>query len=82
MNWPSVDMYLDWKGWAAALMQKLAFQDEVAPGQLTSFSKDKLPSAEKFHTMLIYVNDATGGAVPAYSDGTDWRRVTDGTIIN
>ena len=31
---------------------------------------------------LIFVSDETGGAVPAFSDGTNWRRVTDRTIVS
>lgn len=30
---------------------------------------------------IIYVTDETGGAVLAFSDGTDWRRVTDRAVI-
>ena len=31
---------------------------------------------------LIMVTDETGGAVPAFSDLTDWRRVTDRVVIS
>ncbi len=31
---------------------------------------------------LIYVSDEVGGSVPAFSDGTDWRRVTDRAVIS
>ena len=31
---------------------------------------------------LIYVSDETGGSVIAFSDGTDWRRVTDRAIVS
>jgi hypothetical protein len=30
---------------------------------------------------MIYVSNESGGAVPAFSDGTNWRRVTDRAII-
>ena len=30
---------------------------------------------------IIYVYDETGGAVLAFSDGTNWRRVTDRAIV-
>ncbi|MBK8168222.1 MAG: hypothetical protein IPK64_19925 [bacterium] len=30
----------------------------------------------------IYVSDESGGAVPAFSDGTDWRRYTDRAVIS
>lgn len=31
---------------------------------------------------IIFVTDETGGAVLAFSDGTDWRRVTDRAVIS
>ena len=30
---------------------------------------------------LIFVSDESGGSVPAFSDGTNWRRVTDRAIV-
>ncbi|KAF0135604.1 MAG: hypothetical protein FD152_1267, partial [Xanthobacteraceae bacterium] len=30
----------------------------------------------------IYVTNETGGAVPAFSDGSNWRRVTDRAVIS
>lgn len=31
---------------------------------------------------VIFVSDETGGPVIAFSDGTDWRRVTDGAVVS
>lgn len=31
---------------------------------------------------LIYVSNESGGAVPAFSDGTNWRRMTDRAVIS
>ena len=31
---------------------------------------------------MIYVSDESGGAVPAFSDGSDWRRVSDRAVIS
>lgn len=31
---------------------------------------------------LIYISDESGGAVTAFSDGTNWRRVTDRATIS
>lgn len=31
---------------------------------------------------MIYVSDETGGAVMAFSDGTNWRRITDRTVVS
>ena len=33
-------------------------------------------------TGLVFVTDETGGAVPAFSDGTVWRRVTDRVVVS
>lgn len=30
----------------------------------------------------IYVTDEAGGAVPAFSDGTNWRRCTDRAVVS
>lgn len=30
---------------------------------------------------LVHLRDAPGGAVPIYSDGVHWRRMTDGAVI-
>ena len=51
------------------------------PLRLKPYFKSALPSAT-LYGQLIFVVDATGGAIPAYSDGTKWRRVTDQTEIN
>jgi hypothetical protein len=32
--------------------------------------------------MMIFVINETGGSVPAFSDGTNWRRVTDRAIVS
>ena len=40
-----------------------------------------LPSASPSGQM-IFVSDESGGAVPAFSDGTNWRRVTDRAIVS
>jgi len=31
---------------------------------------------------LIFITNEAGGAVPAFGDGSDWRRVTDRTVIS
>ncbi len=48
---------------------------------LSSFTVATLPSPSVAGAM-IYVSDETGGAVPAFSDGSDWRRVTDRMIVS
>jgi hypothetical protein len=48
---------------------------------LPSFTTTTLPSAGIAGAM-IYVTNETGGAVPAFADGTNWRRVTDRAIVS
>ena len=55
-----------------------------APQFLVPFQKAQLTaaSAAASYPSLIYVTDEAGGAVPAFSDGTNWRRVTDRAIVS
>ncbi len=60
---------------------KVSIKAEV-PVQMPSYTIATLPDATiPGEGALIYVTDATGGAVLAFSDGTDWRRSTDRTVI-
>jgi len=55
----------------------------VYPDQLVlpSFSASALPSVNPAGQM-IFVTDDQGGAIPAFSDGTNWRRVTDRAVVS
>lgn len=48
---------------------------------LRSYTVATLPSAS-VAGKEIYVSNESGGAVPAFSDGTNWRRVTDRAIVS
>lgn len=39
-------------------------------------------AASLWQGAMIYISDETGGAVPAFSDGTNWRRVTDRAVAS
>ena len=41
-----------------------------------------LPTAATYKGAIIMVSDETGGYVPAFSDGTNWRRMTDRAIVS
>lgn len=56
-------------------------EQTVAQPRLPSYAKASLPSAA-IAGFMIYVTDDVGGAVPAFSDGTNWRRVTDRNVIS
>jgi trimeric autotransporter adhesin len=52
----------------------------IRPG---SYTVATVPSASAAGAgAMIYVSNEAGGAVPAFSDGTNWRRVTDRAIIS
>ena len=48
---------------------------------LASYTVATLPTATA-PVRLIYVSDEAGGAVPAFNDGTNWRRVTDRAVVS
>ncbi len=49
--------------------------------QLQTYTVSTLPSSATAGG-LIFISDETGGPVPAFSDGTEWRRVTDRAIVS
>ena len=51
------------------------------PLSLPSYLISTLPSVLR-HGSLIYVSNATGGGVVAFSDGTNWKRINDNSIID
>lgn len=80
-EWPK------WAGgmrlWAEALTQALASAlNDDGMVRLPAFPKAKLPSAAASKWCVVIVKDDVNGEVPAWSDGTDWRRVTDRAIIS
>ena len=56
--------------------------DVNGPVRVKSYSVSGVPSASTAEGQIIYVSNETGGAVLAFSDGTNWRRVTDRAVIS
>lgn len=54
----------------------------TAPVRLNSYLKTAMPVAATYPAGMIYVTNDIGGATPAFSDGTNWRRVADRNIIS
>jgi Protein of unknown function (DUF2793) len=53
------------------------------PAKLKSYTVATVPSASAAGGGAnIYVSDESGGAIPAFSDGTNWRRYTDRAVIS
>lgn len=49
---------------------------------LKSYTVAGVPAASAWTSGLIYVSDETGGATLAFSDGTNWRRVQDRSVVS
>lgn len=77
---PRPELHRDLRSWARALVLWLSRLTERNPVALPHYSKTNLPRAEA--GLLIFVTDDVGGPVVAYSDGTTWRRVSDGAPIS
>lgn len=54
----------------------------VGPLVMPSFAKASLPTAANYTGGMIFVTDDIGGSTPAFSDGTNWRRVADRNVIS
>lgn len=73
-NMPSV-----WVKWFTNVGRILSGKD---PLQLLASTVAAVPNPALFTGCVIYVSNESGGAVLAFSDGTNWRRVTDRAIIS
>lgn len=66
--------------WVALNVGTLGIQGQLV---LPYFTVAGLPSGGSEQLGgFIFVTDESGGPVPAYFDGTDWRRVSDGAIVS
>lgn len=54
----------------------------LAPMRLPTFTVAGLPLASSYARAVVYVSNESGGAVLAFSDGTNWRRVTDRNVVS
>lgn len=67
---------------ANASLAKDGTNGMTMPLKLAQYAVANLPTASLWTGAIVYVTDETGGAVPAFADGTNWRRVTDRTIVS
>ncbi len=81
----------DWQGWVRRFqqfmnpfieeMREAYFRQGQQPLKLRRYTVANLPSAA-VPGQQIYVSDESGGAVPAFSDGMNWRRYTDRAVVS
>jgi len=57
------------------------YLNEIYGPTSDSYTVATVPSATQ-QGQMIYISDETGGAVMAFSDGTNWRRITDRQIVS
>lgn len=50
--------------------------------RLPAYLKTEMPDPVANIDFLIIVTNEVGGRVPAFSDGTNWRRVTDRAVVS
>jgi hypothetical protein len=70
---------------ANAGMPKDGSEAMTAPLRLKSFTVAELTgnfAASVWPGATVYVSNEAGGAVTAFSDGTNWRRVTDRAVVS
>ena len=75
--------YFDENGHPTAVGQQLLLtlsQLFTGQGVLASYTVATLPPARAGG--LVLVTDEAGGAVPAFADGANWRRVTDRAVVS
>lgn len=65
-------------GWSAELYHT----GNLTPNVLATYTLATLPSAAANPRLQVYCSNLTGQPAPVYSDGTNWRRVSDNTIAN
>lgn len=52
------------------------------PVEFPRYAVAQVPSASAYIGHMVYITNETGGPVMAFSDGTNWRRVTDRAVIS
>lgn len=67
---------------AAAAKVAKAGDTMTGPLIMPTYLKADLPPASTYAGSMVYVSDLTGGAEFCYSDGTNWRRLSDRSLAN
>lgn len=67
----------EWVRKAANAINQLIDREATA----NSYTVATLPDVDP-EGQIIFVSDEAGGGVIAFSDGTDWRRVTDRAVVS
>ena len=72
-----------WKSWLVRLHDRLGDGPLMIRGYTVATAPDPTEWSDATnYSAMIFVSDETGGATLAFTDGTNWRRVQDRTIIS
>lgn len=63
------------------MVRASSLDEHVAAQRVNSYTVAGLPSAS-VAGQVVFVSNESGGAVLAFSDGTNWRRVTDRAVVS
>jgi hypothetical protein len=64
------------------LLRRAVLTRQAQPFTLDRFYVYQLPAASQWTGAQVHVLDEVGGAVTCFSDGVNWRRITDRTIAS
>jgi hypothetical protein len=64
------------------ITRELRARSQGLPVKMAKFVKTDMPDPARWNGAWIVVTNDVGGEVPAFSDGTNWRRATDRAIIS
>lgn len=68
-----------WMAWVSRVTSAIGGRE---PRQAPRYTVANLPPAASWAGCDVHVSNEVGGYVPAFSDGTHWRRVTDRAIVS
>ncbi len=78
----SIDFSADVREQTRQIATYLQTLDLNSSFKLPSYTVATVPPVADHTGGLIYVTDEAGGAQPAFSDGTHWRRFTDRAVVS
>lgn len=77
--------HYSWRAWFVSVFNRIG----TGPFAVQGYAVASLPNAQEWGAIasdqfssIIFVHDESGGPVLAFSDGTNWRRVTDRAIVS
>ena len=79
-QYPTPELFSSWQDWAHALLEVLTRESEPDPTQLVLRGVAGLPPPIQ-PGILLFITDDAAQVQPAFSDGSNWKRVVDGTTV-